>query len=399
MPHPHPSVAEFQGLYGPFTFSEKLLQKIWLRGEFNRDALLTTDGRPVMVRYPGRWNPLAGPDFRGARVRVGDGPEVTGDVEVHLHAEDWVAHGHRRDRAFDEVVLHVVLFPPKTRHGTSTANGRDIPVVALLPLLHRDLEEIAVDDAIEALAGGSAPRLHVDRNVLGADELHARAEARWGAKVRVARLRIQRLGWEDACHHAALEILGYRFNRVPMLRLAGRFPLLDWGGGAIDGDQAYAEEAARWKLHGLRPANHPRGRLIHYAAWTRARPDWPGRLADWTARLPAVGADEPTGTVRRAHRFVRLREMLAWTVCGVVAAGGRFDTLVCDGFLPHLAARTVSEDVAAQMFSSWFHWFAGDQPQAIVNELRELRVCGRREQPLCHGLAQGLLGWVIDRGL
>jgi hypothetical protein len=341
---------------------------------------------------------LAGPDFRSARLRVGGGDEISGDVEVHLYAEDWMAHGHARDPAYDGVVLHVVLFPPKTRRGTSTSSGRDVPVLALLPLLHRDLEEIAIDDAIEALSGGSSPRLYLDPSELGEAELHARAEARWQSKVRIARLRIQRLGWEDSCHHTAMEILGYRFNRVPMLRLAGRFPLVDWGRGVVDGESAYAEEADRWRLHGLRPANHPRGRLCHYAAWTRARPDWPGRLADWTSRLPAVSRDEPTGLVRRAHRFARLRQALAWTVCGAVAWGDRFDTLVCDGFLPHLAARAVSDDAAVALFMSWFHWFAGDQPPAIVNELRELGVCARRGRPLCHGLAQGLLGWLVDRG-
>ena len=107
------AVAEMQGLYGPFSFPEKLLQKIWLRGDFERAAAVTTDGRQVRVMHPGKWNLLGGPDFRGARLRLGDGPELTGDIELHLRAADWVAHAHAQDRNYDGVVLHVVLFPPE----------------------------------------------------------------------------------------------------------------------------------------------------------------------------------------------------------------------------------------------------------------------------------------------
>ncbi|MCB1103552.1 MAG: DUF2851 family protein, partial [Cephaloticoccus sp.] len=60
---PQLTVAEVQGLYGPFTFSERLLQKIWDRGDFDEQRLVTPDGRPVVVVERGRWNGLAGPDF------------------------------------------------------------------------------------------------------------------------------------------------------------------------------------------------------------------------------------------------------------------------------------------------------------------------------------------------
>ena len=40
-------VAEFQGLYGPFHVSELVLQKIWLRSDFNRGKVVTQEGEPV----------------------------------------------------------------------------------------------------------------------------------------------------------------------------------------------------------------------------------------------------------------------------------------------------------------------------------------------------------------
>src|SRR5207302_593721 len=82
------TVAEIQGLYGPFSFSEKLFQKIWLRGDYDRTATALTDGRKIEVIHPGKWNLLGGPDFRAARFRIASGTVLTGDVELHLHASD-----------------------------------------------------------------------------------------------------------------------------------------------------------------------------------------------------------------------------------------------------------------------------------------------------------------------
>ena len=279
---PAPAVAEMQGLYGPFSFPEKLLQKIWLRGDFERATAVTTDGRRVRVLHPGKWNLLGGPDFRGARLRLGDGPELTGDIELHLRAADWVAHAHAQDRNYDGVVLHVVLFPPEADHVTRAASGAAIPVLALLPLLHHDLEEFAAEEAVERLAGRPAAEILEALAGLGETELAAllgaHAAARWRQKVHFARLRVTRLGWDAACHHAALEILGYRFNRAPMLQVAGRWPLSEWARGRVVPDEIFTAEGLAWSLQGVRPANHPRGRLRQYAAWTQARPDWPSRL-------------------------------------------------------------------------------------------------------------------------
>src|SRR5690606_29567876 len=104
-------------------------------------------------------NLLGGPDFSGARIRFADTSELTGDVELHLRAADWDAHGHARDPAYDRVILHVVLFPPGARAITTGGRGNEIPVLALLPLLHRALEEFAADEAVENLASHAVARL------------------------------------------------------------------------------------------------------------------------------------------------------------------------------------------------------------------------------------------------
>ncbi|HVU23705.1 MAG TPA: DUF2851 family protein [Opitutus sp.] len=385
------AVAELQGLYGPFTFPEKLLQKIWWRGDFDRNRARTVDGQRVVVTHPGRWNHLGGPDFCGARLRLGEGPEFTGDVEVHLHAGEWDAHGHARDQAYDNVALHVVLFPPAEDHATRGAHGRTIPALALLPLLGHDLEEYAADDAVESLAGRPLAQIAEVLTPLPPAELRAllrrHAEARWQQKLHFAQRRVQRLGWDAACHHAALEILGYRFNRTPMLRIAAVLPLRAWN--EIDPRQVFAEES--WSLHGVRPANHPRSRLDQYARWVRLRPDWPDRLRALTEHLPVIARDATTAAARRTHRLAERRAEWSGTICADTVRGTRFDNLMCDGFLPFLA-----QQGAAAAHELWQHWFAGDLPHRLLGALRRLEVFDGRTCPACHGVAQGLLGWLLE---
>lgn len=392
---PPAALAELQGLYGAYSFPEKLLQKMWLRGDFDRAAAVTMRGQRVQVVHPGKWNLLGGPDFTAARLRFDGGPEITGDVEVHLRAADWDAHGHARDPAYDRVVLHVVLFPSPPQQSTIGGNGREIPVLALLPLLHRALEEFAADEAVEALANRAAARLPDELGTLPAAELgtllRRYAAARWRQKVHFARLRVQRLGWEEACHQTALEILGYRFNRAPMLRIAGQWPLPRWADGSVNLDEIFASEAEGWSLQGVRPANHPRMRLRQYAAWTQARPDWPARVRG-LAGEPATANEEGTREVRRRLRYGALRDRVRSDVCGDAIGGTRLDNLMCDGLLPLLAAGKIAE-----LESTWFHWFVGDLPALLTSGLRQLGYFDGRGQPACHGAAQGLLGWLLER--
>lgn len=393
-----PTVAELQGLYGAFSFPEKLLQKIWLRGDFERATARVNDGRPVRIRHPGKWNLLGGPDFIGARLCFGPatGPEVNGDVELHLQAGDWEAHGHAADPAYDRVILHVVLFPPEAGHVTRGANGREIPVLVLLPRLHRALEEFAADEAVETLANRAISRLPDELGALPVTELAAllqrHAAARWRQKVHYARQRLARLGWTEACHHAALEILGFRFNRAPMLRLAGEFPLAAWTDHSVAPDALFEHEREGWSLQGVRPANHPRTRLRQYAAWVRERPDWPARAKTLAGRLPVVEAGATTREVRRRHHCSALRSDFADVMGGGVVGGSRLDNLVCDGLLPLLAA-----DSGRDWGGLWYHWPTGDLPAGLTGGLRQLGIFDGRGQPACHGAAQGLLGWLLER--
>ena len=389
------TVAEMQGLYGPFTVAERVVQKIWLQQDFAAARARLADGRTLEVLSPGRWNLIGGPDFRHARLRI-DGREVEGDIEVHFHAGDWKAHNHAANPAYANVVLHVLLFPPEAgARPQRRADGREIPPFVLLPLLHRDLEEYAADDALETITARDDWRRIEELANMSRDEMRAqlrrRAVARWERKVAYAGQRVARFGWEAAAHQTALEILGYRQNRVPMLATAERWPLPAWRAGVTPLE--ILRSVNGWQRQGLRPANRPVTRLFQYRDWVAAVPDWPDRLAAWVkeaAPLPSGGPDT-SHAIRRTAALAATRDQL-WELTGRVIGGPRFHTLICDGLLP-LAASCGRSDLGVL----WFHWFPGDMPDQIRQALPKLGATGTRDQPLCHGFAQGLLAWLIER--
>ncbi len=398
MPNIPDSVAEFQGLYGPFTVAERVLQKIWLHRDFDSCSARLIDGRRLEIISPGEWNLLGGPDFHGAQLRI-DGREVRGDVEVHFHASDWRAHGHPANPTFQGVALHVLLFPPgRSEFPVRQSDGAEMATLVLLPLLHRDLEEYAADDALEVITARDEWRRFAELGRKSTDEiqmiLREKAAARWRQKVHFAQLRIEKLGWAEAAHQTALEIMGYRRNRAAMLTLAVHYPLAAWLEPKLDVGELFAEGRALWQLHGVRPANHPCTRLRQYAAWVRACPDWPERLIRAAEGLPSVAANGETriDETRRELALSKWRGQLARVICGDAVGGTRFDTLVCDGLLP-LAAAQSCRDLSAV----WFNWFLGDVPLAVRQAMPKLGVAGTRSQPLCHGFSQGLLGWILEQ--
>ncbi len=396
MAHRINQVAEMQGLYGPFTLAERVVQKIWLRSDFDGHRAVLTDGRHLRIRATGAWNLLGGPDFRGARVVI-DGREIVGDVEVHFHATDWRAHGHESDGAYDKVVLHVVLFPlGEAGKPARRRDGTEMPTLVLLPLLHRDLEEYASDDALETITARDEWRHFEELGTRSGPELRELlagvARTRWLQKVHFAGRRITRLGWTAAAHQTALEILGYRQNRAAMLTVATRHPLEDWSAGA-EPATIFAECGGLWQLSGVRPANHPLRRLQQYGRWSAASPDWPRRLEEFAAGWTANGAEMvPTKLAREALELQECRKRIAEELLAGAVGGTRIDNLICDGLLPLLAART-----RKILFGFWFHWYLGDLPAQVRWAMPKLGVADGRLQPLCHGYAQGLLGWLLER--
>ena len=87
---------------------EANLQFVWERQLFNQSDLRTEDGQRLDVLFPGYLNRDSGPDFKEAKVRIGDVLFV-GNVELHLKTSDWLKHGHQNDLNYQNIILHVIL--------------------------------------------------------------------------------------------------------------------------------------------------------------------------------------------------------------------------------------------------------------------------------------------------
>ena len=197
-------VAEIQGLYGPVTVTEALLQRIWQRGDFAQDHLTTLDGLPLCIHRRGSWNRYEGPDFNQAEIEVAE-QHLIGDVEIHFYARDWFYHGHDRDPNFARVILHVVLFEPSAKERATLEAQSDTQrhILVLLPLLEQDIEAYATEEeaflAIERHIGDEdvdpwlAMELHQRRRLL-----KDKALLRWQQKRQFAEQRLAQSGWNEA---------------------------------------------------------------------------------------------------------------------------------------------------------------------------------------------------------
>ena len=103
--------------------NEQLLQFVWQHRYFDQSELCTTNNEPVIVINPGTHNANQGPDFSGARIRLGE-TEWAGNVELHVQTVDWLRHGHQHDKQYQNVILHVVW-----EHSEPVVQG--IPVLEL----------------------------------------------------------------------------------------------------------------------------------------------------------------------------------------------------------------------------------------------------------------------------
>ena len=107
---------------------ERLLHYVWKYKLYGTSSLLiTTEGYTIEVIDPGLENGNAGPDFFNAKIKI-DGTLWAGSVELHDKASDWLLHCHHLNKAYDNVILHVVGvddFQPKR------TNGESIPQLVL----------------------------------------------------------------------------------------------------------------------------------------------------------------------------------------------------------------------------------------------------------------------------
>ncbi|OYU97749.1 MAG: hypothetical protein CFE21_05525 [Bacteroidetes bacterium B1(2017)] len=115
--------------------NEDLLQYIWQNKYLLHFALCSIQQQPITIFNPGQLNLHSGPDFFNAKLKIGD-TIWAGNVEIHIHSSDWYKHGHQTDKAYENVILHVVWENDQTVY---LKNQHEIPTLELKKLIPESL--------------------------------------------------------------------------------------------------------------------------------------------------------------------------------------------------------------------------------------------------------------------
>lgn len=208
--------------------SEAFLYFLWQYQYFTKHSLTTTDGDSIQVLHPGFRNHDAGPDFFNARLLIKD-VEWGGTVEMHTKTSDWLAHRHQHDRAYDNVILHVVWHDDRATTGrvVERANGTPLPTIELRPLTDTTLIDryALLSDSPDAIpCAGQFRSVQPLRLTSMLDKAMLQRLERKAAGVQAV---FQATGgdWEETAYRLLTVNMGFKINAEPMAQLSRALPL------------------------------------------------------------------------------------------------------------------------------------------------------------------------------
>lgn len=272
---------------------ETFLYYLW-ENRLITGSLQTVTGQPVEIIDTGFRNTDSGPDFLETKIKIGE-QLWAGHVEIHVRTSDWNRHGHQHDKAYHNVILHVVY---ENDHSVN-----DIPVLELrghfdASLLGRYEKFMASQHwiACERQVGMAKPfTVNTWLERMAVERLEQKTEAV------SKRLILNRFDWENTHYQLLLRYFGMKVNSEAFETLATLLPLKTLlkhadnltqleamllgcaGFLEIDSDEAYPQllkrefavmkakfnlltmPVERWKHLRMRPVNFPAVRLAQLA--------------------------------------------------------------------------------------------------------------------------------------
>lgn len=202
---------------------EAFLHFIWQFQRFSHQQLQTTACEPLQIFSPGLTNAHAGPDFSQARIKIGE-INWAGQVEIHISASEWEKHHHQQDKAYDNVILHVVWESDKAVY---RKDGTLIPTLELkdrtdLQLANRYNYLIASKEVIPCASLFSSVSDIYKFQALD-QALMQRLQHKADAVKEL--LAANNYDWEETAYQWLLQSVGFKLNAAPFLQLAKALPL------------------------------------------------------------------------------------------------------------------------------------------------------------------------------
>ncbi len=278
---------------------EEFLQFIWEQQLQYKNSLNSVSNEKIEILQPGNKNTDAGPDFFNAKIKI-ENTIWAGNIEIHKKSSDWYVHNHHNDKAFDNVILHVVEEYDKP---VKNSLGGEIPALILkypkkLQINYQQLLDskswipcqeqfFTVDLFVLKMA---FHRLMVERLEAKTSEI-------------ITRLEENKNNWNETFYQFLAKMFGFKTNALPFELLAKSLPLpviakhknklfqieaLLYGNAGLLNEQLLGDsyflklrdeysflfrkyklkpiEMFLWKFMRLRPGNFPSVRIAQFAA-------------------------------------------------------------------------------------------------------------------------------------
>jgi hypothetical protein len=204
--------------------SESHVVGMWQRLLGQRTELTTEEGKAIKIIYPGRVNNEQGADFRDAVIATSRGL-IMGDIEVHVKSNEWQAHQHHRNPAYNQVILHVVMWR-NTEATVNLQNGESIPTVALDKYLKDPIDQRLTE--AEPPFTPAKPCLMAREHLatdIAAQSLDSAGEERFLGKATRFEAKLAQTEAGQCLYRGIMGALGYSQNTLPFQELARRVPL------------------------------------------------------------------------------------------------------------------------------------------------------------------------------
>ena len=209
------------------SMTEEFLHHIWKFRLFDQLELKTTKGELVEIQKTGNHNFDAGPDFFNGKIKVGE-TLWAGNVEVHINASDWKRHSHQNDKAYDNIILHVVNDADVTLYRST---GEQIPTIEIKNRIHKKLYQNYLDfkssnDWIPCEKQiSSVPPLIINNTL---DKLLLERLERKSHSL-INSLTLNNNNWEETFYQNLARNFGFKTNSEPFELLAKSLPSIILG--------------------------------------------------------------------------------------------------------------------------------------------------------------------------
>lgn len=200
---------------------EEFLHFIWKNSLFESDSLITAEGSVIEVVDAGTYNRDSGPDFFNARIRSED-TIWAGNVEIHLKSSHWYTHGHHKDKAYNNVILHVV---GENNSDTFNEAGMEVMTVILRfkPSVYEKYSEyLGAPGTVGCSADLRRLSPFIIRNWITGCAVERLEEK--GERIKPVLHELNN-DWEETLYRFVAAYFGHNINSEPFFRLASSLPL------------------------------------------------------------------------------------------------------------------------------------------------------------------------------